>query len=95
MALQAIKFNTGRPYTPEGQVILAWITHEGSDEFGLDLCVRFRDLSRDISGEIPHLSSFEENSIMAAYDRGMYGNVWLTKAEIEDAMTAVLDSMRG
>lgn len=73
MALKAHKFNTGRQYTPEGQVIVAWIHSEGKDEFGAYVVVRFFDMSRNITGELNTPLHFVSNDyIMDLYDNGHY-----------------------
>lgn len=67
-----ITFNTGRTYTPEGQIIIA--EHEGS-------AVLFRDVSRCVSGRIDLIEGFDPVSfstrdlkefVMAQYDAGAY-----------------------
>lgn len=70
--MKAIKFNTGRQYTPEGQVIVAWVHNEQTDEWGTSYCVRFFDKTRNITGEISFCHAFTENAIMAGYDAGNY-----------------------
>lgn len=32
--MKAIKFNTKRTYTPEGQIVVAWVHSEETDEWG-------------------------------------------------------------
>lgn len=73
--MKAIKFNTNRTYTPEGQVIVAWIHSEGEDEFGEFAVVRFFDVSRNITGEIAFCQYFNQNAVMHAYDAGSYKEV--------------------
>lgn len=74
--MKAFKFNTGRQYTPEGQVIVAWIHEEGEDEFGEFVVVRFFDVSRNITGELNTPLHFVSNGyIMDMYDNGHYKEV--------------------
>lgn len=78
--MRKIKFNTGRYYSPEGQIIEA-------QEFGtpLDLIdwfdftkneqyVVFNDLTRQIKGKIPFCKLCEEE-IIKAYDEGNYEQI--------------------
>lgn len=70
--MKAIKFNTGRQYTPEGQVIVAWVHSKTEDEFGDSYVIRFFDVSRGITGEISWSPDFNQVAVMRAYDVGSY-----------------------
>ena len=65
-----IKFNTGRPYAKEGQIILAQQT-KWENENG----IMFYDSTRQIEGFIPDCA-LEENEIMVKYDSQMYEPIW-------------------
>jgi len=87
--MKAIKFNTGRTYTPDGQIVVAWIHSEGEDEFGEFAVVRFFDMSRNITGEISSLHFFNESQIMRAYDNGYYKSVSYMPGVEEEKAVAV------
>jgi len=68
---KTIKFNTGRQYTAEGQVIVATLHDDG--------VVTFFDHSRGIDGEFKladvdkHFAQvFSDRTVMNAYDRNIY-----------------------
>lgn len=82
---QAIKFNTGRQYTAEGQIITAWVHSEKRDEFGVSYTVRFFDESRHVMGEISNLIALDKTMVMVAYDAGNYQSVWFSQEEVNDA----------
>lgn len=89
--MKAIKFNTGRQYTAEGQTIVAYQVGEpAKDEIsGLDiLTVRFLDLSRMVSGEIT-VTELTEKAVMEIYDLSIYRNVWINDQEKAQALAAV------
>lgn len=89
--MKAIKFNTGRQYTPQGQLVVAYQVGEPEkgDIFGCEwLTVRFIDVSRMVSGEIAVLG-LTENHVMAAYDGGHYESVWIDSAEKAQAFSLV------
>lgn len=89
--MKAIKFNTGRTYTPEGQVVIAYqVGEEAQDEdFGLTfLTVRFVDVSRMVSGEVT-VTALSERQVMTEYDNGRYKNIWIDDAEKAAAIAAV------
>lgn len=89
--MKAIKFNTGRQYTPEGQVVVAYQVGEPEkgDIFGCDwLTVRFIDLSRMVSGEIVVLG-LTEKDVMTSYDGGHYRSVFISDQEKAQALAAV------
>lgn len=73
--MKAIKFNTGRQYTAEGQIVVAWVHSEETDEWGTSYCVRFFDISRGITGEISFCHALTENAVMAGYDSSNYKTV--------------------
>lgn len=65
-----LKFNTGRTYTPEGQIIVAKeIEFEGVKG------VMFFDSSRDVDGFI-HNCKLTEFDIMKGYDSNSYQPIW-------------------
>lgn len=86
--MQAILFNTGREYTPDGQVIVAWVVHESADEFGPIYTVRFQDTSRRVGGEIKGLGAFTQEAVMARYDLTQYNSTWIREEEIAAALAA-------
>lgn len=89
--MKAIKFNTGRQYTPEGQVIVAYQVDEPGKAPGSDfdwITVRFIDTSRMVSGEV-FIPSLTERDVMASYDGGYYKNVWINDQEKAEALAAV------
>lgn len=69
-------FNTGRHYTPEGQVIKAMIVDVIQGDFWeeTEYLVHFWDQSRHIWGEIT-ISEFSEREIVSAYDKGGYKSI--------------------
>lgn len=88
--MKAIKFNTGRTYTPEGQVVIAYQVGETAtdEEFGVAyMTVRFIDVSRMVSGEIT-VTKLAERDVMTEYDNGRYKNVWINDAEKAEAIAA-------
>lgn len=63
-----VQFNTGRQYGPDGQRIVAVVTHGG---------IFFKDHTRGIDGyivcQMQNMSARDvEENVMLAYDRGMY-----------------------
>jgi len=90
--MKAIKFNTGRSYTPEGQVIVAYQVGESEKDEDFPevewVVVRFLDLSRMVSGEITTMGLTESN-IMGLYDAGHYRNVFISDQEKAEALAAV------
>lgn len=75
-----IRFNTGRQYSKEGQIIEA-------EEFGTSLdhidwfdfkneeqWIEFNDITRQIKGKI-HFCKLSEMEIMKAYDEGNYEQI--------------------
>lgn len=73
--MKAFKFNTGRQYTPEGQVIVCWLVDEGTDDGGQFATVRFFDTARNITGEIATQHYTTERRIMEMYDGGFYKEI--------------------
>lgn len=69
-----LKFNTGRGYSPEGQIITAVLVSTAPCPlFGTPLhAVDFHDITRGIRGRVM-VCDFTEASVLAAYDRGGYG----------------------
>lgn len=89
--MKAIKFNTGRQYTAEGQVIVAYQVDQPEKAPGSDfdwITVRFIDISRMVSGEIV-IPSLTEKDVMNSYDGGHYRNVWIDDQEKAEALAAV------
>ena len=76
MAEQKMEFNTGRHYSPDGQIIRAEVVRvEACQIFGEDVyIVRFDDVTRGIRGEVSVLE-FTESAIMRKYDAGQYALV--------------------
>lgn len=89
--MKAIKFNTGRTYTPEGQVVVAY--QVGEPEVDEDFpevkwyTVRFLDLSRMVSGEMLTMG-LHQSDVMALYDAGHYRNVYISDQEKAEAIAA-------
>jgi len=74
--MKNLNWNTGRMYTPEGQLIEAALVASDEDEFGFTWhTVEFHDRSRMVSGRITNLLDFTETAIMAAYDAGYYQSI--------------------
>lgn len=71
-----LEFNTGRPYTEEGQRITATLLETTEDAFGPLYRVRFVDHSRHIPG-IVKVRSFTQNAIMREYDACRYEGDYL------------------
>ena len=84
MANPTIQFNTGRGYSPDGQVIIAAFHKNGYDSLedfydkcfedtdpDLDPYVIFHDKTRGIKGKIS-LCSLTQKDIMRSYDLGFY-----------------------
>lgn len=65
-----LKFNTGRGYSPEGQIITAVLVSTAPCPlFGTPLhTVDFHDVTRGIRGRVT-VCDFTEASVLAAYDR--------------------------
>lgn len=76
---KTIKFNTGRGYSKEGQIIVAeeFGDYETFDWFAeedqADQYIIFKDKTRGIQGRIP-FCKLEEGAIMRNYDIGNYIN---------------------
>jgi hypothetical protein len=88
--MKAIKFNTGRTYTPEGQIVIAYQVGEPDhdEEFGMTfLTVRFIDLSRMVSGEVG-VTELSERAVMHMYDHGSYKGVYISDEEKAQAIAA-------
>ena len=68
-----LKFNTGRGYSSEGQIITAVLVSTAPCPlFGTPLhAVDFHDITRGIRGRVT-VCDFTEASVLAAYDRGGY-----------------------
>ncbi|QWS69930.1 hypothetical protein [Vibrio phage vB_VpS_PG28] len=75
---QTLNFNTGRHYSPEGQVIECVIIEFLPDEDGFDLFdeyrVQFHDKSRDIKGVVT-VSELTQTAIMQEYDANNYEQI--------------------
>jgi len=84
MITQAMRFNTGRQYTPEGQDIVVWVTNKTTDEWGDVHACNFADLSRGIYGTTT-LLSFTEREFMDAYDKNQYLSRYIKSEEVEEA----------
>jgi len=70
--ITSIEFNTGRQYTPEGQLIEAWVVFiDNSLPESPLLGVYFNDTSRMISGYVK-VRELTERAVMDAYDNGRY-----------------------
>lgn len=88
--MKAIKFNTNRLYTPEGQVVVAYTVGEPDkdEEFGMTFyTVRFLDLSRMVSGEVV-VTELSERAVMNQYDAGHYKQVHISDQEKQAAIAA-------
>ena len=70
--LNSIEFNTGRQYTPEGQLVEAWVLalDRSIPELPLKV-VYFKDRSRMIDGVV-RVRSLTEKEVMEEYDHGRY-----------------------
>lgn len=89
--MKAIKFNTNRTYTPEGQIVVAYQVGEPQKDPDFDcewITARFIDLSRMVSGEI-QIMKLTERDVMNQYDAGHYKNVWIGPEEKAAAIAAV------
>jgi hypothetical protein len=84
MTIQAIAFNTGRGYSREGQRIVAKLLSIDADEHMPSYRFAFADLDRGIYGRATAWGSFDQKTIMAAYDAGGYEGTWST-ADFHDA----------
>lgn len=84
MIKKSIKFNTGRNYTPEGQVILAWVVEGTTDQYG-SFTVRFIDHTRMITGQMDFMLQFDQDAVMRAYDKGLYDDVCISDEEFNQA----------
>lgn len=84
MITQAIRFNTGRQYTAEGQDIVVWVTNKTTDEWGDVHACNFADLSRGVYGTTT-LLSFTKEEFMRAYDANQYIGRYINEAEVEEA----------
>lgn len=73
MTKKTLRFNTGRQYAPEGQIIEAELLRiEACPILGDDVyAVRFNDVTRGIRGEV-QVSDFTQSAIMRQYDAGRY-----------------------
>ena len=79
-----LTFNTGRPYTAQGQIIEATIVSIEPCKGGMVyVTAEFNDLSRMIKGRITFLEFDDyrptlhdvQREVMAAYDSGKYTNL--------------------
>lgn len=89
--MKAIKFNTGRQYTAEGQIIVAYQVGEAEKDPDFETewtTVRFLDLSRMVSGEMLTMG-LHQSDVMALYDAGHYRNVYISDQEKAEALAAV------
>lgn len=69
-----IKFNTGRYYAPEGQIIEAEEFGTPFDQANLfrdEQWIIFNDITRQIKGKIT-FCRLNETDIMKCYDKGFY-----------------------
>jgi len=68
------KFNTKRPYSPEGQIIEVYLVEEINDWAGQHYVVEFHDLTRHIKGQTMVFNGLQniEREVMEAYDRNTY-----------------------
>lgn len=74
--METFTFNTGRPYTAQGQIIRAAQLENGR--------IIFADMSRGIDGILPEGTELSQSSIMRAYDAGCYQ--WAREAnQLRDA----------
>lgn len=89
--MKAIKFNTNRMYTPEGQIVVAYTVGEPQKDPDFDcewITVRFIDLSRHVSGEI-QVMKLSERDVMNQYDAGHYKNLYISDQEKAEALALV------
>lgn len=90
--MKAIKFNTGRQYTAEGQIIVAYQVGEPEQDEDFPetkwYIVRFLDLSRMVSGEMITMG-LHQSDVMALYDAGHYRQVFISDQEKAEALAAV------
>lgn len=90
-----ISFNTGRMYSPEGQLIEA-VEVNGPFEMSAffddepEQYILFIDHSRQIAGKVK-FTPCTESGVMQAYDNGWYNNV--SFKEVLDAIAKALDEM--
>ena len=89
--MKAIKFNTGRSYTPQGQEIVAYQVGEPEEDKDFDLffvTVRFIDLSRMVSGEIKNVTELSQRTVMHFYDLCHYDSIYISDQEKAEAIAA-------
>lgn len=76
MVHTTLKFNTGRGYSPEGQIITAQlISAARCSVFGTLLhTVDFNDTTRCVKGRVV-VDTFTPAAVLAEYDKGGYSDV--------------------
>ncbi|AFT79053.1 hypothetical protein AMBLS11_12400 [Alteromonas macleodii str. 'Black Sea 11'] len=69
-----LKFNTGRHYGEEGQIIEAYVAHQETCEiFDMPIYeIHFDDITRHITGKIRGALEFTQEEILRLYDKGGY-----------------------
>lgn len=73
LAQNTFRFNTGRGYSKEGQVVEVEILKTEADREGVDVHeIRFADHTRSIYGKIQVTGEVTMRKIMAEYDTGRY-----------------------
>lgn len=81
---KTLAFNTGRQYSKNGQRIAAGLLNDGS--------ILFADIDRGLEYLIPAGSaSFDQNSILAAYDNGAIE--WLNSNSWEPVLAQELSAI--
>ena len=87
--MRAITFNTGRGYSVDGQIIIAWTEDEEveGDVLAPWPNVKFHDYSRGISGEM-EIPSLTVKDVMQGYDSHWYKPLWGDKTELIKAELA-------
>lgn len=75
-----MKFNTGRPYASNGQVILIALMADESSIYGTS--VWFYDTARCVVGKIAEVAKINCDKVLMAYDRGLYEEVSMSDKPI-------------
>ena len=81
---KAFRFNTGRYYAPEGQIVEGEIIESVEGDQGLVHRVRFADQTRQVFGIIVVGGEVTQQKVMNEYDAGRYEGVGVFCVEVEN-----------
>jgi hypothetical protein len=80
---KAFRFNTGRYYAPEGQIVEGEIVESVEADKGMVHRVRFADQTRKVFGLIVVVGEVTQQKIMSEYDAGRYEGIGVFRVEVQ------------